>query len=108
MYTSPNLLQVRTLAERTESTLAALEERAVVLRARQEMWEQQSAEQEKLAAWLRDMEREKQLLHLKHVAVSRIPRVLATIQQLLDRVPQVCQPVPFDKSFTDTYRESGW
>ena len=79
--------QVQRLKERNQDVLDRLGEREILLRSRLALWDNYIADQERLMSWLRDMEREKQMLNLKHVAVKRIPRVLKKIENLLDRMP---------------------
>ena len=78
---------VSRLARRNQEVLGKLEERNVLLRDRQTRWDKFSVESDKLQAWVREMEREKQLLNLKHLALKRVPIVLTKIQQLLEKVP---------------------
>ena len=78
---------VTRLVRRNQEVLQRMEERNDLLRERQAMWDRFSVESDKLQAWLREMEREKQLLNLKHVALKRVPTVLNKIQQLLEKVP---------------------
>merc|ERR1711915_373036 len=75
------------LTERNQDVLDRLGEREILLRSRLALWDNYMGDQERLMTWLRDMEREKQLLNLIHVAVKRIPRVLKKIENLLDRMP---------------------
>ena len=63
------------LATRHEDVLAKLAHRDQVLATRQAEWDNYTEDQASLAAWLREMEREKQRLNLKHVAVKRINKV---------------------------------
>merc|ERR1711915_528214 len=79
--------QVQILTERNQDVLDRLGEREILLRSRLALWDNYMGDQERLMTWLRDMEREKQMLNLKHVAVKRIPRVLKKIENLLDRMP---------------------
>merc|ERR1712045_58256 len=41
----------------------------------------------KLTSWIREMEKEKQMLNLKHVALIRLPKLLRKIQSLLEKIP---------------------
>ena len=75
------------LSKRSKEVLDQLDERDSLLRSRQAMWDNFSLDQDKFHAWLREMEREKQLLNLKHVALTRLQIVLGKIQQLLDKIP---------------------
>ena len=78
---------VSRLARRNQEVLQKLDERNNLLRERQAMWDRFSVESDKLQAWIREMEREKQLLNLKHLALKRVPVVLTKIHQLLEKVP---------------------
>ena len=75
------------LAERSRGALDLLEERSRVLRTRQVAWEQHTVRMESLSIWLREMEREKAKLNLKHVALRRVRKVLQRIEELLARIP---------------------
>jgi len=79
--------QVQKLTERNQEVLDQLEQRAVLLRSRHALWDNYNSDQERLLSWLRDMEREKQMLNLKHVAIKRIPKVLKKIDYLLEKMP---------------------
>merc|ERR1712106_114183 len=79
--------QVQRLTERNQEVLDQLEQRAVLLRSRHALWDNYNIDQERLLSWLRDMEREKQMLNLKHVAIKRIPKVLKKIEYLLEKMP---------------------
>jgi len=79
--------QVQRLTERNQEVLDQLEQRTSILRSRQALWDNYNIDQERLSCWLRDMEREKQLLNLKHVAIKRIPKVLKKIECLLSKMP---------------------
>ena len=78
---------VKGLSRRSHEVLDQIDERNSLLRSRQAMWDNFSLDQDKLHSWLREMEREKQLLNLKHVALVRVPVVLTKIKQLLERIP---------------------
>ena len=75
------------LAERSKEALDLLEERSRELKARQVAWDLHTVKAENLAAWLREMEREKAKLNLKHVALRRVDKVLKRIEELLGRIP---------------------
>ena len=79
---------VKNLAAKNKELLAQIDNKNIVLRNRQLLLDNFSLDQDKLAAWLRDMEREKQLLNLKYIAVKRLPSILKKIQQLLDKLPK--------------------
>merc|ERR1712079_706996 len=79
---------VKNLAAKNKELLAQIDNKNMVLRNRQLLLDNFSLDQDKLAAWLRDMEREKQLLNLKYIAVKRLPSILKKIQQLLDKLPK--------------------
>ena len=79
---------VQNLTTRNQLLLDQIDNRNQVLTNRQLMWEGFTLDQDKLASWLREMEKEKQSLNLKHVALLRLPKLLSKIKQLLDRTPQ--------------------
>ena len=79
--------QVQRLTQRNQEVLDQLEQRAALLRSRHALWDNYNIDQERLLSWLRDMEREKQMLNLKHVAIKRIPKVLKKIEYLLEKMP---------------------
>ena len=79
--------EVARLKEQSSEALDLLESWGKQLRARQAAWDQHAIKAEHLAAWLREMEREKAKLNLKHVALRRVGKVLKRIEELLERVP---------------------
>ena len=79
---------VQKLTTRNQELLDQIDNRNQVLTNRQMLWEGFTLDQDKLASWLREMEKEKQSLNLKHVALLRLPKLLSKIKQLLDRTPQ--------------------
>eukprot|EP00092_Neocalanus_flemingeri_P025196 GFUD01027327.1.p1 GENE.GFUD01027327.1~~GFUD01027327.1.p1 ORF type:complete len:2646 (+),score=708.19 GFUD01027327.1:241-8178(+) len=79
--------QVQRLTRRNQEVLDQLEQRASLLRSRHALWDNYNIDQERLSSWLRDMEREKQMLNLKHVAIKRISKVLKKIEYLLKKMP---------------------
>ena len=79
---------IQNLTTRNQELLDQIDNRNQVLTNRQLLWEGFTLDQDKLASWLREMEKEKQSLNLKHVALLRLPKLLAKIKQLLARTPQ--------------------
>ena len=78
---------IQNLTTRNQELLDQIDNRNQVLTNRQLLWEGFTLDQDKLASWLREMEKEKQSLNLKHVALLRLPKLLAKIKQLLARTP---------------------
>ena len=78
--------QTKTSKE-NQNILEKINNRNEVLRNRQILWDTYTLDLDKLTAWLRDMEREKQMLNLKHVAQIRLPKILRKIQTLLEKIP---------------------
>ena len=78
---------VKDLTKRNQNILEKINNRNEVLRNRQILWDTYTLDLDKLTAWLRDMEREKQMLNLKHVAQIRLPKILRKIQTLLEKIP---------------------
>ena len=79
--------EVAQLTEQSSEALDLLESWSKQLRSRQAAWDQHAIKAEHLAAWLREMEKEKAKLNLKHVALRRVGKVLKRIEELLERVP---------------------
>ena len=79
---------IQNLTTRNQELLDQIDNRNQVLTNRQLLWEGFTLDQDKVASWLREMEKEKQSLNLKHVALLRLPKLLAKIKQLLARTPQ--------------------
>ena len=84
---SPHAGAVQELTKKNQNILAKIDNRNGILRKRQILWDTYSLDLNKLTAWIRDMEREKQMLNLKHVALIRLPKLLRKIQTLLEKIP---------------------
>ena len=84
---SPHAGAVQELTKKNQNILEKIDNRNGILRQRQILWDTYSLDLNKLTAWIRDMEREKQMLNLKHVALVRLPKLLRKIQILLEKIP---------------------
>ena len=84
---SPHAGAVQELTKKNQNILEKIDNRNGILRQRQILWDTYSLDLNKLTAWIRDMEREKQMLNLKHVALIRLPKLLRKIQILLEKIP---------------------
>lgn len=84
---SPHAGAVQELTKKNQNILEKIDNRNGILRQRQILWDTYSLDLNKLTAWIRDMEREKQMLNLKHVALIRLPKLLRKIQTLLEKIP---------------------
>ena len=84
---SPHARAIQDLTKRNQNILEKIDNRNGILRTRQILWDTYSLDLSKLTAWIRDMEREKQMLNLKHVALIRLPKLLRKIHMLLEKMP---------------------
>ena len=79
---------ITNLTKRNQEILDQIDNRNLVLSNRQMLWNKVTVDHQRLAAWIRDMEREKQLLNLKHVSLHLIMSLLVKIEKMLEKVPQ--------------------
>ncbi|XP_023348442.1 uncharacterized protein LOC111717154 isoform X2 [Eurytemora carolleeae] len=78
---------VQQVAEKHHAVLDKLCERSTVLVTRKSIWNEYCLNADKLIAWIREMEKEKLQLSLKHLPVRRLDRLTLQLVELLDRVP---------------------
>lgn len=69
-------------------TLSKIMDRHTEVRNRLNAWERYRHDQNRLLAWLKDMEKERERLQLRYIHIRRVPKVLGRIQNLLNKVPQ--------------------
>ena len=72
--------QLSTLAQLHEDVIAKITERNNNIGDRLRSWEEYRRSQDRLFAWLKEMEREKLGLNLKHVKVKEVEGVLKRIE----------------------------
>ncbi|XP_071747048.1 uncharacterized protein [Lepeophtheirus salmonis] len=68
-----------------ENVIKSLDNRAEFISERLKSWEEYKAENDELFLWLKQMEREKARLHLKHVPIHSIDDILQKIEYLLEK-----------------------
>ena len=84
---SPHAVAVQKLTKKNHNILEKIDNRNGILRNRQILWDTYTLDMNKLTSWIREMEKEKQMLNLKHVALIRLPKLLRKIQSLLEKIP---------------------
>ena len=86
-YPTENMVTLQNVATRNNELLEKVEQKSLILRDRQAMWDTYVSDQERFLVWLREMEKEKQQLNLKHVALRRLPKLVQKIKMLLEKIP---------------------
>lgn len=79
--------QFNTLTNLHNETLSRIVERHAAVRDRLSAWDKYRIDQNKLLAWLKEIEREKGRLQLRFIHLNRIDKILKRIESLLDRIP---------------------
>lgn len=80
--------QFNSLTNLHNETLARILERHREVQSRLDAWDKYREDQNKLLAWLKEMEKERERLRLRYMHIRRVPKVLARIDNLLNRIPQ--------------------
>lgn len=79
--------QFNALTNLHNETLARIMERHSAVRDRLSAWDNYRADQTKLLAWLKDIERERGRLQLRFIHLRRLDKILQKIQALIDKIP---------------------
>lgn len=83
----PVVEQFNALTNLHNETLARILERHVAVRDRISAWDRYRLDQGKLLTWLKEIERERQHMHLQFIHLRRLDKILQRIQALLDKIP---------------------
>lgn len=78
--------QINTLTNLHNETLARVLERHKMVRDRIMAWDKYREDQDKLLAWLKEVERERQCMPLQFVYLKQLDKTLDRIQALLDKL----------------------
>jgi len=79
--------QFNALTNLHNETLARILERHAAVRDRISAWDRYRLDQGKLLTWLKEVERERQRMHLQFIHLRRLDKILQRIQALLDKLP---------------------
>lgn len=79
--------QFNTLTNLHNETLARIMERHSAVQERLSSWDKYRTDQNKLLAWLKDIEREKGRLQLRFIHLRRVDKILKRIESLLEKIP---------------------
>lgn len=82
------LEQFNSLTNLHNETLARIMDRHNEVQTRLNAWDQYREDQNKLLAWLKDMEKERERLQLRYLHVRQVPKILSRIDNLLAKIPQ--------------------
>lgn len=80
--------QFNSLTNLHNETLSRIMERHSEVQNRLNAWDKYRQDQNKLLAWLKDMEKERERLQLRYIHMRRVPKVLSRISNLLSKLPQ--------------------
>lgn len=80
--------QFNSLTNLHNETLSRIMERHNEVQNRLDAWDKYRQDQNKLLAWLKDMEKERERLQLRYIHMRRVPKVLSRIGNLLSKIPQ--------------------
>lgn len=80
--------QFNSLTNLHNETLSRIMERHSEVQNRLNAWDKYRQDQNKLLAWLKDMEKERERLQLRYIHMRRVPKVLSRISNLLSKIPQ--------------------
>lgn len=78
--------QFNALTNLHNETLARILERHAAVRDRISAWDRYRLDQGKLLTWLKEVERERQRMHLQFIHLRRLDKILQRIQALLDKM----------------------
>lgn len=67
-------------------TLLNIMKRHALIRERLDAWDKYTNDQKKVLNWLKDMERERERLHLRFIHIRQIPQVMTRINNLLSKI----------------------
>ncbi|KAF5292002.1 hypothetical protein FQA39_LY14119 [Lamprigera yunnana] len=79
--------QFNSLTNLHNETLSKIADRHLEVRNRLNAWDRYRFDQNRLLAWLRDMEKERERLQLRYIHIRRVAKVLLKIQNLLSQIP---------------------
>lgn len=79
--------QFNALTNLHNETLARILERHATVRDRISAWDKYRQDQGRLLTWLKEVERERQRMHLQFIHLKRLDKILQRIQALLDKLP---------------------
>jgi len=80
--------QFSSLTNQHNETLSRIMDRHAQVKSRISAWDRYRNDQTTLLAWLRDMEKERYKLQLNYVHIQLVPKVLALIKGLLEKIPE--------------------
>lgn len=79
--------QFNALTNLHNETLAKILERHTTVRERISAWDKYRLDQSKLLTWLKEIEKERQRMHLQFIHLRRLGKILQKIDTLLDKLP---------------------